>query len=160
APCRLHVVMATLGPVVVVAESPAADLVGALGQAGAFPIIETGFADAAAAIEQIQPAALILTDAEPWPAGPAGASLRKAIETGSGPFMPVLARVRQNSASVAPHILPISADEAAAQVVARLRSALRVRSLHATVLRRNVITEHEKVRATPSGLLDQATVLC
>ena len=53
--------MATLGPVVVVAERPSADLVEALGEAGAFPIIETGLADAAAAIEQIQPAALILT---------------------------------------------------------------------------------------------------
>ena len=53
--CRLHIVMATLGPVVVVAERPSADLVEALGKAGAFPIIETGLADAAAAIEQIQP---------------------------------------------------------------------------------------------------------
>ena len=61
--------MATLGPVVVVAERRSADLVEALGKAGAFPIIETGLADAAAAIEQIQPAALILTDAGPWPDG-------------------------------------------------------------------------------------------
>jgi hypothetical protein len=59
--------MATLGPVVVVAERPSADLVEALGKAGAFPIIETGFVDAAAAIEQIQPASMILTDARPWP---------------------------------------------------------------------------------------------
>src|SRR5436305_13555457 len=91
--CRLRIVMATLGPVVVVAERRSADLVEALGKAGAFPIIETGFADATAAIEQIQPAALILTDAEPWPGGPVGASLRKALDTGGGPFMPVLARV-------------------------------------------------------------------
>jgi hypothetical protein len=160
--------MATLGPVVVVAEKPSADLVEALGKAGAFPIIETGFADAAAAIEQIQPAALILADAVPWPkgsAGPAGAGLHKAIETGSGPFMPVLARVGHDSERAAPHPfaiqpLPIGADEPAAQVVARLRSALRVRSLHATVLRRTLATGHNKTRPVPSGLLDQATVLC
>ncbi len=152
--------MATLGPVVVVAERPSADLVEALGKAGAFPIIETGLADAAAAIEQIQPAALILTDAGPWPDGQAGASLRKATDTGSGPFMPVLARAGHNSELAVPHALPIGADEPAAQVVARLRSALRVRSLHATVLRRTVAAEHDKVRAMPSGLLDQATVLC
>src|SRR4051812_1872014 len=154
--------MATLGPVVVVAERRPADLVEALvedlGNAGAFPIIETGFADAAAAIEQIQPAALILTDAEPWPVGPAGASLRKAVETGSGPFIPVLARVGQDGAPAAPHALPIGPDEPAAQVVARLRSALRVRALHATVLRRSAASEH--ARTLPSGLLDQATVLC
>jgi hypothetical protein len=154
--------MATLGPVVVVAERRPADLVealvDALGKAGAFPIIETGFADAAAAIEQIQPAALILTDAEPWPVGPAGASLRKAVETGSGPFIPVLARVDQDGAPAAPHALPIGPDEAGAQVVARLRSALRVRALHATVLRRGTTTDH--ARPFPSGLLDQATILC
>src|SRR6266705_3171978 len=146
--------MATLDPVVVVAERRSADLVEALAKAGAFPIIETGFADAAAAIEQIQPAALILTDAEPWPVGPAGASLRKAVETDRAPFMPVLARVSHDGAPAAPHILPIGADEPAAQVVARLRSALRVRALHATVLRRSATSEH--ARALPSGLLDQA----
>jgi hypothetical protein len=74
--------------------------------------------------------------------------------------MPVLARVSQDRQLASRHALPIGPDEAAAQVVARLRSALRVRSLHATVLRRTVAAEHDKVRAMPSGLLDQATVLC
>jgi hypothetical protein len=150
--------MATLGPVVVVAERRSADLVEALAKAGAFPIIETGFADAAAAIEQIQPAALILADAEPCSDGAAGASWRTAIDNGSGPFMPVLARASHDGELAIPHALPISADEPATQVVARLRSALRVRALHATVLRRSAATEHNK--AMPSGLLDQATVLC
>jgi hypothetical protein len=150
--------MAALGPVVVVAERPSADLVEALDKAGAFPIIETGLADAAAAIEQIQPAALILTDAGPWPKQAAGASLRKTIETGGGPFMPVLARVGQDRQLATRHALPIGSDEPAAQVVARLRSALRVRALHATVLRRSAATEC--AWALPSGLLDQATVLC
>src|SRR5689334_17288609 len=152
--------MATLGPVVVVAERRSADLVEALGKAGAFPIIETGFADADAAIEQIQPAALILTDAEPRPEAEAGASLRQAIGTVGGPFMPVLARASHDSELAVPHALPIGPDEPAAQVVARLRSALRVRSLHATVLRRTVAAEHGKVEKMPSGLLDQATILC
>ena len=108
--------MATLGPVVVVAERRSADLVEALAKAGAFPIIETGFADAAAAIEQIQPAALILTDAEPCSDGAAGASWRTAIDNGSGPFMPVLARASHDGELAIPHALPISADEPAAQV--------------------------------------------
>jgi hypothetical protein len=152
--------MATLGPIVVVAESSPADLVEALGKAGAFPIIETGFEDAAAAIEQIQPAALIVTDAEPWRNGAAGASLHKTIETSGGPFMPVLARVSHDSERPVPHALPIGSDEASAQVVARLRSALRVRALHATVLRRSAATEHASLQVMPSGLLDHATVLC
>jgi hypothetical protein len=155
--------MATLGPVVVVAERPPADLVEDLGKAGAFPIIEAVFADAAAAIEQIQPAALILTDAGPWPTeaeGAAGASLRKTIETGGGPFMPVLARVSRDGKLPVPYALPIATDEASMQVVARLRSALRVRSLHATVLRRSAAIEHDELRMMPSGLLNHATVLC
>ena len=152
--------MATLGPVVVVAEEPSADLVEALGKAGAFPIIETGFADAPTAIAEIQPAALILTDAEPWPTGPAGPTLIRAIETGGGPFMPVLARVSTDSEFAAPYALPIGTDEPARQLVARLCSALRVRSLHATVLRRTGATEQGKTRTLPSGLLDHATVLC
>jgi hypothetical protein len=78
-PLQVRVIMAALGPVVVVAEQPSAALVEALGKAGAFPVIETTFADAPAAIAEIQPAALILADAEPWPAGQAGATLIKAI---------------------------------------------------------------------------------
>jgi len=152
--------MATLGPVVVVAERQSTDLVEALGKAGAFPIIETGFVDAAAAIKQIQPAALILSDSGRWLVGSAGTSLHNTIESGSGPFMPVLARVGHDGELAVGHALPISTDEAAAQVVARLRSALRVRALHATVLRRSAPTEHDKIRVMPSGLLDHATVLC
>jgi len=152
--------MAALGPVVVVAEQPSAELVEALGKAGAFPIIETAFADASSAIAEIQPAALILADAEPWPAGQTGITLIKAIETGGGPFMPVLARVSSESEDAAPDALPVAIDEPAAQLVARLRSALRVRSLHATVLRRTGAPERGRTRTLPPGLLEHATVLC
>ena len=38
------------GPFVVVADSPAADLVEALRTAGAFPVVETNWADAASAL--------------------------------------------------------------------------------------------------------------
>ena len=58
--------MAMLGPMVVVAEGSAADLLEVLGKAGAFPIVETGWADAPAAIAEIQPVALAI--AEPGPA--------------------------------------------------------------------------------------------
>ena len=59
--------MALLGPMVVVAEDSAADLLDMLGKAGAFPIVETGWADAPAAIAEIQPAALVLADADAAP---------------------------------------------------------------------------------------------
>ncbi len=66
--------MALLGPMVVVAENSAADLVDALGKAGAFPIVETRWADAPAAIAEIQPVALAIADPEGAP--PAGTCAR------------------------------------------------------------------------------------
>src|SRR6266567_3659215 len=59
--------MALLGPMVVVAESSAADLLDVLGKAGAFPIVETRWADAPAAIGEIQPVALAIADARGAP---------------------------------------------------------------------------------------------
>jgi hypothetical protein len=47
--CTGFIAMAMLGPMVVVAESPATDLIDALGRAGAFPIVEATWADAPAA---------------------------------------------------------------------------------------------------------------
>ena len=55
--------MALQGPFVVVADSPATDVVEALHAAGAFPIIETNWADAAAAIASVEPEAVVLAEA-------------------------------------------------------------------------------------------------
>ena len=57
-----------------------------------------------------------------------------------------------------PDALPVGADEPANRLVARLRSALRVRAMHAAVLRRTAAPDAS--RTLPSGLLDHATVLC
>jgi GGDEF domain-containing protein len=150
--------MAMLGPLVVVTEHSAADLIDVLGKAGAFPIVEASFVNAPAAIAEIRPAALVLADAAPWPVGPAGNALVKAIETRGGPFMPVLARINAEGEATLPSALPIGADEPAGRLVVRLRSALRVRTLHATVLRRTGATAIG--RTLPPSLLDHATVLC
>jgi GGDEF domain-containing protein len=58
--------------------------------------------------------------------------------------------------------LPIALDDSTDRLIARLRSALRIRTLHATVLRRSR-TAGAKKRApafVPPDLLDDATVLC
>jgi GGDEF domain-containing protein len=143
---------------VVVAEKPAAKLVDMLGKAGAFPIVEARFADAPAAITEIQPAALVLADALPF--GRTGHALLNAIEARGGPFMPVLARMTADGENEIPCALPIGADEPTDRLIARLRSALRVRTLHATVLRRTGATPTGTGRAMPPNLLDHATVLC
>jgi hypothetical protein len=57
--------MSLQGPLIVVAEHPATDLVEALGANGAFPIVETAWADAPAAFLTVKPSAVVI--AEPGP---------------------------------------------------------------------------------------------
>ena len=143
--------MAMLGPMVVVAEAPAADLVDILGKAGAFPIVETKFADAAAAVDR-NPAGGAADRRHRARRPPISIckALLKTIENRGGPFMPVLARVdgpgidrdtrtRCRSPSTEP-------DD---RLVACLKSALRVRSQHAAVIRRAHSVEPAKNRARP-----------
>ncbi len=152
-----------LGPMVVVAENSAADLLDVLGKAGAFPIVETGWADAPAAIAEIQPVALAIAEPGPAPDLRHKRALLQAIETRGGPVMPVIARVTPKSEVALPYALPVAVDDAPERLVARLRSALRIRTLHATVLRR-ARAEGAPAVALPlpyaPNILDDATVLC
>ena len=155
--------MALLGPMVVVAENPAAELIDVLGQAGAFPIVETNWARAPSAVGEILPAALVLAEATPPPEPRLGEALIKKLESRGGPFMPVLARIDEDGTVAIPSALPIAANEPTSRLVARLTSALRVRTLHVTVLRRAGASgpPTAKARAFPlPDLLDHATVLC
>ncbi len=153
--------MAMLGPMVVVAEESVAELVDALGKAGAFPIVETRFADAAAAVSEIQPAALLIADPSPALSEPALKALLKTIETRGGPFMPVLARVDGPDMVAIPYALPVADSEPLDRLIGCLKSALRVRSQHAAVIRRAHSVEPAKNRPVPfTDLLEQSTVLC
>src|SRR4051794_6059617 len=129
--------MALLGPMVVVAEQPAAELLDTLGRAGAFPIVETNWARAPAAVGEILPAAMVIADAAPPPNARLVDALVKKLEARGGPYMPVLARVGDDGDAVLPSALPMVADEPPSRLLARLSSALRVRNLHVTVLRRS-----------------------
>jgi GGDEF domain-containing protein len=156
--------MALLGPIVVVAENPAAETVEALGNAGAFPIVEATWADAPAAIENIAPSALLL--AEPEPPNPRLAQVLTSRIEALGLLMPVLARLHGDSALPIPYALAVSIEEPMSRLIDRLRSALRIRNLHATVLRRSgsaerAAEEDAKEGACPlQASLDHATVLC
>ena len=150
--------MALLGPMVVVAENPAAEAVEMLGKAGAFPIIEAKWADAAAAIDQIEPCALLLAEPEP----PPDPSLAQAVAeraAAADPVLPVLARLRKDTALPLPDALAVSIDEPMGRLIERLSSALRIRALHATVLRRSQGNARHGAMALPD-CLDHATVIC
>jgi hypothetical protein len=153
--------MASLGPIVVVAENPATDMVEALGNAGAFPIVEARWADAPAAIDKIQPAALLLAEPEPSPNPRLAQVLTSRIEA-MGLLMPVLARIGRDGLLPIPHALAVSTQEPLSRLIDRLRSALRIRNLHATVLRR-AGAGAQPAPASAFRLhdgLDHATVLC
>jgi hypothetical protein len=145
---------------VVVAETSAADLLDVLGAAGAFPIIETPWADAPAAIAEIQPVALAIADPNGKPSARHTSALTQCIATRGGPIMPVIALVERDGTPAIPGALPIALDDSTDRLVARLRSALRIRTMHATVLRRARAIEANKQIAVPANLLADATVLC
>lgn len=157
----LRKVMAILGPMVVVAERPATDLVDVLGRAGAFPIVETRFADAAAAVAEIQPAALWIAEPQAAPDIRHLQALLKSIDKRGGPFMPVMARADGTQMIDFPCALPVAIGEPSSRLIACLNSALRIRNQHAAVIRRSRSVEPAKNRPVPfADLLEQATVLC
>jgi hypothetical protein len=130
--------MTLQGPFAVIADQPARNVVEALRAAGAYPIIEARWADAAAILQARPPQAVIL--AEGCADRARAAVLEKALEVQAeqeaGLFMPVIARARDDAAPRFADALVIAAKAPAERLVGRLNAALRVRTLHATVLRR------------------------
>jgi hypothetical protein len=152
--------MALRGPFVVVADSPATAAVEALRAAGAFPIIETGWADAAEAFASVGPEGVLL--AEPGAVRGQVTKLADKLEASAGAFTPVIARVREDGAATLPDALVISASAPAERIALRFAAALRIRALHGTVLRRmQTLASHgEPAPDLPaSDPLDDATVL-
>ena len=154
--------MSLQGPLIVVAEQPATELVEALSTAGAFPIVESKWADAPAAFVTVKPAAIVIAE----PGAPANiASARMLclqVATVNGPIVPVIARVCGDEDAAVPIALPADATLPVERLLARLQFAMRVRALHATVLRRiELFTSHDgKLPALPIGdALVDATVL-
>ena len=154
--------MSLQGPLIVVAEQPAAELVEALSTAGAFPIVESKWADAPAAFVTVKPAAIVI--AEPGAPANIGSArmLCLQVATVSGPIVPVIARVCGDDDAAVPIALPVDATLPVERLLARLQFAMRVRALHATVLRRiELFTSHDgTLPALPVGdALADATVL-
>jgi GGDEF domain-containing protein len=154
--------MSLQGPLVVVTEQPASDLVEALAKAQAFPVVESRWADAPAAMISIQPSAIVL--AQPGPAADpeAAEQLRLQVQTRNGPMVPLISRAAGGLAPAIAGALPVDAAAPPDRLVARLRSALRVRALHAAVLRRAETLAGETgliAKFPDSDPLDDATVL-
>jgi GGDEF domain-containing protein len=146
---------------VVVAEAAAAELVEALSKAGAFPIVEAKFADAAAAVKEVKPAALLITETAQTPEELHLKALMKVIDSRKASFMPVLARVDGPGVVAIPFALPVAVTEPLDRLIACLKSALRVRSQHAAVHRRAKSADPALCQTTLlADQLAHANVLC
>src|SRR6185295_12604257 len=100
--------MSLQGPIVVVAEKPAEGLVQAFTAAGAFPVVEARWADAAGAVASIKPSAVVLAE----PAQPEGAAAQAlaAQIAASEAYTPVIARACEKGVVTLPDALPVAED--------------------------------------------------
>src|ERR1700716_3043377 len=122
--------MSQQGPLVVVSSGATSPVAAALSETRMFPVVETTWSDAARAVEQLQPAAVLVS-------GDTGAEFeaRAGQVAYLKPYAPFI--VIDPRMSLPKNALPLAlTDGNFDRLNGRLRAALRVRSLHATVLRR------------------------
>ena len=153
--------MSLQGPIVIIAAEADGALVRMLESGGASPVLGAPWAKAAGVLDRITPTAIII--AEPATTRDQERLVEiTAHAIGRFPlYTPVIACAGIGPIEALPGALPI-ADESRGRLVARLGSALRVRALHATVMRRASLADGAD--AVPADLLesdplDDATVL-
>jgi hypothetical protein len=124
--------MSQQGPVIVVSAAGRPSFAAALDEARLFPIIDASWRDASRAVETLQPAAVLLAT----PAAPDQRFDELARRIGKRqPYLPLICIDPQ--IPLPKNALPFAqVDERPERLLARLRAALRVRALHATVIRR------------------------
>ena len=143
--------MSQQGPILVVSTARRPSFAAMLDLAKLFPVVETEWADAVRAVEQVQPAAVLAATSDIDAAWLAELAARVAARQ---PYLPLIAvdprvphpdNVIPFFQSQIPQTQTLQTQGGSDRLVARLRAALRVRSLHATVMRR-------LVPATPMAL--------
>jgi hypothetical protein len=147
--------MSQQGPILVVSSDGWPPFVTALDEAQIFPVIETGWIDAARAIAQVQPTAVLAAMFNGAEARMA--TLAKQIAARS-PYLPLI--VVEPNCVLPDNALPFSQGGGdITRLVARLRAALRVRVLHTTVLRRLESRAAGPTRLSDTDPSRDATVL-
>ena len=141
------------GPLLVVSSAGRPGFASALDEAQMFPLIEASFADAAKAVMQVQPSAVLADTSNANPAQFAALATQIAARK---PYLPLIAVGPQ-------YALPENAIPFSPQggnfdrLLPRLRAALRIRALHITVLRR--LGEQPMTRLPDTDPAREATVL-
>jgi hypothetical protein len=147
--------MSQQGPLLLVSDTARPLLTAALKAAQLFPTIETCWSDAAQAIGRLQPAAVLAVATGTKAADIASLAAHVAARK---PYLPLItldpgAALPDNAISFAQE------GENFDRLLARLRAALRIRTLHATVLRRLDEKRAAETSLPDTDPLDDATVL-
>jgi hypothetical protein len=123
--------MSQQGPILIVASSARPPFASALDDAKMFPVVHAPWADASRAVAQMAPAAVLVAGSE---LGPGFEALAKQIAAAK-PYLPLI--VIDPAAPLPDNAIPFSQSGGNFdRLMARLRAALRVRTLHLTALRR------------------------
>src|SRR3954467_2588863 len=124
--------MSQQGPIIVVSADSRPSFANALDDAKLFPVLDSNWADAAKAVAQLSPAAVLVACSEAMGDELQGLARRVAAKK---PYLPLI--VIDPTTSLPDNAIPYAqAGRKPDRLIARLRSALRVRTLHATVMRR------------------------
>src|SRR6202165_3075120 len=136
--------MSQQGPIIVVANAGRPSFASALDDAKMFPVIDTAWADASRAVAQLAPAAVLVAMCDA--VGPGLEALAKQIAA-TKPYLPLIAV--DPGTSLPENAIPFSQSGGNFdRLIARLRAALRVRTLHSTVMRR--LDDDSAARTTPA----------
>ena len=145
--------MSHQGPILVVSSGDPSPVVTTLSEAKMFPVVETIWSEAAHAVGQLQPAAVLVCG----DAGPGFAALAAQVAD-LKPYVPLV--VIDPKVSLPENALPFApTDGSFGRLNSRLRAALRVRSLHASVLRRVADDQATQIKLNDSNPIAEATVL-
>jgi hypothetical protein len=149
--------MSQQGPILIVSSTQAPPVAKVLGDAGLFPVIDIRWADAPRAIAQIQPAA-ILAEISGLPRQGLDSFAKQAAFAKL--YLPLI--VLDPGIELPENAVPFAQGNGQPErLVARLNAALRLRTLHATVLRRAggavVTPESDPVRDATVLLIGRGT---
>ncbi|MBX9711802.1 MAG: GGDEF domain-containing protein [Xanthobacteraceae bacterium] len=147
--------MSQQGPVIVVPDDESAPFAKMAGDTKLFPVIEAGWTDVAQAVTRVQPAAVIVGSAKHYET--TFHELAAQVET-LAPYTVLIAF--DPAGHLPPNAIPFTRiNNDPARLAARLNAALRVRTLHATVLRRVHDANLPPVQLPANDPLNDANIL-
>jgi hypothetical protein len=147
--------MSQQGPIIVVSSGEKLSFSTALSETKMFPVIDAVWSEAAQALDRLQPAAVLVSASSD--AGPLLSKLAEQVAA-RRPYVPLL--VIDPDTPLPANAIPFSRIGGNIdRLSARLRAALRVRTLHATVLRRLADDPKMRMRQPDTDPVDDATVL-